>query len=126
MKKKKTQTNKSKAHYCYTSIENVTRYSIINFCVTLTNLVVNLGGEAILRVGNLGVLLNSRVKVQTQLTPNSTVGGDAEVHLLLPSLSYPMQKPYRWVCMHVQCSIKFQNWTFMVCIMARHIRMLLC
>jgi len=96
------------------------------FCVTLTNLDVNLGAEALLRVGNMGVLPHSRAKVQTQLTPNCTVGGDAEMHLLVPSYAHPMQKPYGWVCTHVQCSIKFQNWTFMVCIMACHIRMLPC
>lgn len=44
------------------------------FCVTLTNLGINLGAEAIMRVGNLGVLPNSTAKVQTQFTPNSTVG----------------------------------------------------
>lgn len=102
----------------------------LTFHATLTNLDINLGGEGMLRVGNLGVLPSSRVKVQTHLTPNSTVEGDAEMHLLLPYFSYPTQKPYGWVCMHVQCSVKFQNRTFMVCIMACimacHIRMLLC
>lgn len=100
--------------------------STLAFCVTLTNLDINSGGKAILRVRNLGVLPNSRVNVQTHLTPNSTVGRDAEMHLLLPSLSYPTQKPYGWVCKHVQCTIRFQNWTFMAFIMACHIRMLLC
>lgn len=88
------------------------------FCVTLTNLGINLGGEAILRVGNLGVLPSSRAKVETQFTPNSTVGGDGDAAPAPFSLI-----PYTT---HVQCSVKFQNRTFMVRIMARHIRMLLC
>lgn len=43
-------------------------------CVTLISLDINLGGEATLRVGNLRVPPSSTVKVQTQLTPNSTRG----------------------------------------------------
>lgn len=92
--------------------------------VTLISLDINLGGEATLRVSNLRVPPNSRVKVQTQLTPNSTLGRNAEIRLL-PSVSYPRPKPYKWVCTHGQCSTKFQSWTFTACVPACHIRMLL-
>lgn len=64
----------------------------LGFCVTLSNLNLNVSGEAIMRVGNLGVLPISRVQVYSQLNLNSSMGGDAEMHLLLPSLSYLMDR----------------------------------
>lgn len=71
------------------------------FCVTLSNFDLNVSGEAIVRVGNLGILPISRVQVYSQL--NYSVGEDAEMHLLLPSLSYRMDRKKLTVHVHVQC-----------------------
>lgn len=73
------------------------------FCLILTNPDLNVGEEAIKSVGNVGVLPSSRGQVHIHLNHKASVGGDADMNLLLLSHTLCKEKTRQVGCLHVQC-----------------------